>query len=164
MSRCIESTSSTGFITIDVDLHHLGTGVFNFLAVLGLRFCKGFLSLQRVGSTPHRGAETSRCGDFSYGEEALGCTGFSSCGIGVGFFTTELPGKSERFVLETQFSEPGVQSHHRVSGRYSVRLKVKHKLVFNNRFRSVRPTRTVQVLVNLPEVLEGERLLCVCGR
>ena len=62
------------------------------------------------------------------------------------------------------FSEPGVQSHHRVSGRYSVRLKVKHKLVFNNRFRSVRSTRTVQVLVNLPEVLEGERLLCVCGR
>ena len=102
LSHCIESMSSTGFITIDVDLHHLGTGVFNFLAVLGLRFCKGFLSLQRVGSTPHRGAETSHCGDFSYGDEALGCTGFINCGIGIGFFTTELPGKSEGSVLETQ--------------------------------------------------------------
>jgi len=36
LSHHIESMSSTGFITIDVDLHHLATDVFNFLAVLGL--------------------------------------------------------------------------------------------------------------------------------
>ena len=33
--------------------------LFIFMAVLGLRFCEGFLQLRQVGATLHRGARAS---------------------------------------------------------------------------------------------------------
>ena len=134
LSHRIESMSSTGFITINVDLHHLATDVFNFLAVLV--FLQG-LSLVAASAV----YSSLRCRGFSLWwlllwRTALGRTGFSSHGtwaeqawstglvarnmwnlprpgseplspaLAGGFFTTKLPGKSERFVLERQLFRP----------------------------------------------------------
>ena len=39
--------------------------IYLFLAVLGLRFCEGFLQLRQAGATLHRGARVSHCRGLS---------------------------------------------------------------------------------------------------
>ena len=56
--------------------------VYLFLAMLGLHCCVGiFYSCKEQGMLSRGGAWAFHCGDYTcYGAQALGCTGFSSCG------------------------------------------------------------------------------------